>query len=46
MITGSIVTLLVKMIPYMIVMKVVGGVVDLSVHYSKLKISKRVESKY
>jgi hypothetical protein len=30
--------LLMKMIPYVIVIKVVGGVVDISTHYVKKKI--------
>jgi hypothetical protein len=44
MITGSIIPLLFKMIPYMIVMKVVGGMVDVTVHYAKCKIGKPVNN--
>lgn len=40
MITGGVMSLLVKMIPYMIVMKVVSGAIDISVHYTKCKINK------
>lgn len=38
MITGSVLPLLIKMIPYVITMKIVGGIVDVSVHYAKCKI--------
>lgn len=41
MLTGSgAIALIMKMIPYMITMKVVGGIVDVSVHAIKCKIGK------
>jgi hypothetical protein len=42
MVTGSVVALLIKMIPYVIAMKVVGGAVDVGIHYTKLKINKQL----
>lgn len=42
MMTGSVVALLIKMIPYMIAMKVVGGALDVGIHYTKLKINKHM----
>lgn len=42
MVTGSAaVALMIQMVPYVIAMKLVGGIIDLTVHYLKGRIEKR-----
>lgn len=40
MFSSATIALLVKMVPYVIGMRVIGGVVDIGVHAAKVKIGK------
>ena len=38
---SAITALIIKTLPYVLIMKAVGGIVDVTVHYIKVRISKQ-----